>query len=127
MLAGVWAGALGWRPDYMIRATAQAIWKDYSPTHFSGQTGTYTAIEESLEGVPGRQQCDPATVGEYWCVSGRLAEQRSPEHSACTDAARRARACVRKLSVSAQVPRLDCGLPENVRAALQQHPGAAHL
>ena len=56
---------------------AQAIWKDYSPTHFGGQTGTYTGIEESIQGVPARPRCDPATVGEFWCVYGGLAEQRS--------------------------------------------------
>ncbi|CAL5228102.1 g11175 [Coccomyxa viridis] len=52
--------------DKLSKSPAQAYWRTNSPTHFGGATGTFTAIEEPLEGVPVRERCDPASVGEYW-------------------------------------------------------------
>lgn len=45
---------------------AQVVWKDYSPSHFSGGTGTFNGIDESLKEVPSRVKCEPASVGEFW-------------------------------------------------------------
>ena len=44
------------------------VWKDYSPSHFSGGTGTFNGIDESLKEVPSRVKCEPASVGEFWCA-----------------------------------------------------------
>ena len=45
------------------------VWKDYSPSHFCGSTGTFNGIDESIPGVPAREKCEPASVGEFWWVS----------------------------------------------------------
>lgn len=42
------------------------VWKDYSPSHFCGSTGTFNGIDESIPGVPAREKCEPASVGEFW-------------------------------------------------------------
>ena len=52
--------------DKLIKTPAQVMWKDYSPTHFCGATGTFTGIDESIPGVPARSKCEPASVGEFW-------------------------------------------------------------
>lgn len=44
------------------------VWKDYSPSHFCGATGTFNGIDESIPGVPAREKCEPASVGEFWCA-----------------------------------------------------------
>jgi hypothetical protein len=49
------------------------IWKDYSPSHFCGATGTFNGIDESIPQAPPRQKCEPASVGEFWCARLSLA------------------------------------------------------
>ncbi|CAL8469667.1 g9208 [Coccomyxa elongata] len=52
--------------EKLSKYPAQSYWRTYSPTHFGGATGTFLAVEEGLEGVPTRQRCEPASVGEFW-------------------------------------------------------------
>jgi hypothetical protein len=54
--------------DKLTTTPARVLWKDYSPSHFSGGTGTFTGIEEGLKEVPSREKCEPAAVGEFWCA-----------------------------------------------------------
>ena len=54
--------------DKLSKSEAQVVWKDYSPSHFSGATGTFSGIDESLPGVPAREKCEAASVGEFWCA-----------------------------------------------------------
>ena len=55
--------------DKLSKTKAQVVWKDYSPSHFCGSTGTFNGIDESIPGVPAREKCEPASVGEFWWVS----------------------------------------------------------
>lgn len=48
----------------------QVFWKDYSPSHFCGATGTFNGIDESIPNIPPREKCEPASVGEFWCAHG---------------------------------------------------------
>ncbi|CAL8469668.1 g9209 [Coccomyxa elongata] len=52
--------------DKLASSPAQVIWKDYSPSHFCGATGTFNGIDEGIPGVPPRAKCEPASVGEFW-------------------------------------------------------------
>ncbi|EIE21418.1 hypothetical protein COCSUDRAFT_43154 [Coccomyxa subellipsoidea C-169] len=52
--------------DKLSKYPAQTFWRSNSPTHFGGATGTFTAVEEGLPGVPARPKCEPAAVGEFW-------------------------------------------------------------
>ncbi len=56
--------------DKLSKSEAQVVWKDYSPSHFAGATGTFTGIDESIPGIPAREKCEPTSVGEFWCASG---------------------------------------------------------
>ncbi len=55
-----------WGPRVMW----QVFWKDYSPSHFCGATGTFNGIDESIPNIPPREKCEPASVGEFWCAHG---------------------------------------------------------
>lgn len=54
--------------DKLSKTEAQVVWKDYSPSHFCGATGTFNGIDDNISGVPAREKCEPASVGEFWCA-----------------------------------------------------------
>eukprot|EP00884_Botryococcus_braunii_P017926 jgi/Botrbrau1/4817/Bobra.0325s0036.1 len=45
---------------------AAVYWKEYSPTHFGGRTGTFTGIDEDFPDILPPLQCSPASHGEFW-------------------------------------------------------------
>eukprot|EP00884_Botryococcus_braunii_P007792 jgi/Botrbrau1/17013/Bobra.49_2s0071.1 len=43
---------------------ATVIWKEYTPTHFGGHTGTFTWFHRDFR--PSDPKCEPASRGEFW-------------------------------------------------------------
>lgn len=62
---------------------ARVYWRENTPSHFGGPTGTYTGIEELLKAVLGVPKiCPPASHGEFWYCSLALKScQMTPKHT----------------------------------------------
>ena len=66
--------------DKLSKSEAQVVWKDYSPSHFSGATGTFNGIDESIPGIPAREKCELASVGEFWCAHMQTTQRQLLMH-----------------------------------------------